>query len=277
MQVAALLATMECVRGEAAGAFNNQLYGRVVDTVVSLRGVSPEVVGLVVSRFLPLADVRYYTLRTLERLAERRAVRDGSTSGSGTGGGGGGGGCGSGRGRSEAAGHGSAGPSAGPSAAAGTVESDQEEGEEEGEVSVHDLARNMFDLLIQTPPSLEGWEGGEEGDGSTGCLSSWSGAAEAGLVGPANDAEGVRQRKRRRLQQQQQAPAAAGAAAQRAKWASAKHQRRAYSEAWLAFLRLDLPDDIYRKVLVSLHDRIIPALVNPLLLSGPELGACCCC
>ncbi len=39
------------------------------------------------------------------------------------------------------------------------------------------------------------------------------------------------------------------------------------SDAWLAFLRLELPDDIYKRVLTRLHDIIMPALFNPLLLA----------
>ncbi len=39
------------------------------------------------------------------------------------------------------------------------------------------------------------------------------------------------------------------------------------SDAWLAFLRLELPDDTYRRVLTRLHDAVLPAVFNPLLLS----------
>lgn len=35
----------------------------------------------------------------------------------------------------------------------------------------------------------------------------------------------------------------------------------------MAFLQLDLPDDTYKRVLTRLHDLIIPAVFNPLLLS----------
>lgn len=35
----------------------------------------------------------------------------------------------------------------------------------------------------------------------------------------------------------------------------------------MSFLRLDLPEDVYKKVLVHLHDLVIPACFNPLLLS----------
>ena len=38
-------------------------------------------------------------------------------------------------------------------------------------------------------------------------------------------------------------------------------------QAWLALLALPLPADAYRRVLVRMHDRIIPHLTSPLLLS----------
>ncbi|KAK9836980.1 hypothetical protein WJX81_004282 [Elliptochloris bilobata] len=45
------------------------------------------------------------------------------------------------------------------------------------------------------------------------------------------------------------------------------YDRRAWSGAWLALLRMPLPDDIFRKVLVRLHADVLPHLINPLLLT----------
>lgn len=39
-----------------------------------------------------------------------------------------------------------------------------------------------------------------------------------------------------------------------------------FRDAWLAFLALPLPTDAYKRVLVRLHDLVIPHLSNPLLL-----------
>ena len=39
------------------------------------------------------------------------------------------------------------------------------------------------------------------------------------------------------------------------------------SEAWLGLLRLPLPSDLLKKVLVQLHSSVIPNIPNPLLLS----------
>ena len=80
-------------------------------------------------------------------------------------------------------------------------------------VSPHDLARTLHDLLTQLPAFEDADQAG---------LSSWCGAAEVGVVGPASDADGSRQRKKRKLE-----AVVAGAAVQRAKWASAKLQKKA--------------------------------------------------
>ena len=39
------------------------------------------------------------------------------------------------------------------------------------------------------------------------------------------------------------------------------------SDAWLSFLQLPIPADLYRKVLLRLHSHVMPHLPNPLLLS----------
>ena len=39
------------------------------------------------------------------------------------------------------------------------------------------------------------------------------------------------------------------------------------SDAWLGLLRLPLPSDLLKKVLVQLHSTVIPHIPNPLLLS----------
>eukprot|EP00246_Nothoceros_aenigmaticus_P017976 TRINITY_DN9194_c0_g1_i2.p1 TRINITY_DN9194_c0_g1~~TRINITY_DN9194_c0_g1_i2.p1 ORF type:complete len:366 (-),score=61.03 TRINITY_DN9194_c0_g1_i2:147-1244(-) len=48
---------------------------------------------------------------------------------------------------------------------------------------------------------------------------------------------------------------------------SIKKQRFKFSRAWLAFLQLDLPLDIYKKVLAELPRTVIPSLTNPIYLS----------
>lgn len=73
---------------------------------------------------------------------------------------------------------------------------------------------------------------------------------QAGLVKAAVDAAASAKIRRKRKQQEQQAAeaGAAPAATAAAAWANLKVQQRAYGDAWLALLRTDLPQDIYRKV-----------------------------
>ncbi|XP_031390982.1 nucleolar complex protein 4 homolog isoform X2 [Punica granatum] len=46
----------------------------------------------------------------------------------------------------------------------------------------------------------------------------------------------------------------------------AKKIRLKFTKAWLSFLRLPLPLDVYKEVLVNLHQAVIPYLSNPIML-----------
>ena len=52
MQVAAFMALMECVRGERPGVFNNRLYHRLLDVLLTSAGTAPEVLGLLIGKLL---------------------------------------------------------------------------------------------------------------------------------------------------------------------------------------------------------------------------------
>ena len=281
------MALMECVRGERPGVFNNRLFSQVLGVLLGSEGTAPEVLGLLIGRFLggcwgglaapcrslllcaalcgavlfcaglrcsmllcavlhargprdaagrrgssqavapapqlppmlppaagcpvaELADVRYFTLAGIIRLARQAAGTAGGAAGSG--------------GR-QAARQGSddeggdsgededAAAEAAPLAAAAPAGGSQ--------VSTHDLARTLHDILAGLPPAAEGEE--------EGSYRSWCGAAEVGIVSAANAGEGSRQRKRQRaLAEQQTAAAAATGEQQSAKWASPKAQQRMY-------------------------------------------------
>jgi len=116
-----------------------------------------------------------------------------------------------------------------------------------------DIVRNTFDLLKQIPPCDKGDE-----------VASWCGAWEAGLVSAAAAKdEGSRARRKRKEKE-----GAGDRPLQRAAvWANQLSQVKEFSAAWLAFLQMPLPNDIYKKVLVSVHAAVLPNLSNPLLLS----------
>ena len=110
-----------------------------------------------------------------------------------------------------------------------------------------------LDVLVQVPATLD-----------PATSPSWCGGVESGAMGPPEAGEGVRAR-RKRLRRE----AAGGKAApsQRAQWVSPRLQAKAFSEAWLALLRLRLSPAAHRRALEALPDRVMPALPNPLLLS----------
>lgn len=138
-----------------------------------------------------LADVRYFTLSSLAKLAKRSTAQRG-TGGSSNG---------LDAGAGEGAGKGSDGEASDDEAA-------EAAGEDGGRVSPHDLARTLHDLLAEMPPMPAGLaaprpaaaggkaagEAGEEGEEAEEqpALQSWCGAAELGLVVAANAREGAR-------------------------------------------------------------------------------------
>ena len=163
-----------------------------------------------------LADVRYFTLAGIIRLARQAAGTAGSAG---------------------AAAGGSRGKGAARLSSDDEEDSSAEEDEDDAaaeaarlaavapagasQVTTHDLARTLHDILAGLPPTAEGEE--------EGSLRSWCGAAEVGIVSAANAGEGSRQRKRQRaLAEQQTAAAAATGEQQSAKWASPKAQQRMY-------------------------------------------------
>ncbi|CAJ2653105.1 unnamed protein product [Trifolium pratense] len=46
----------------------------------------------------------------------------------------------------------------------------------------------------------------------------------------------------------------------------AKKMKLKFTKAWIAYLRLRLPLDVYKEVLVNLHQAVFPHLSNPIML-----------
>ncbi|KAK9849111.1 hypothetical protein WJX84_005254 [Apatococcus fuscideae] len=100
-------------------------------------------------------------------------------------------------------------------------------------------------------PHSEDWTGG---------VTSWCGALEAGQTNA--EAQPPAAKKRRLASSQQHASVQEGA-----KWARAKPQKRAFTDAWLAVLRVPLTLPDLHRALSHLPDSVIPHLTDPLLLS----------
>lgn len=123
-----------------------------------------------------------------------------------------------------------------------------------------DVLRTVYDMLIHITDALDMFVQQEEDES----LPSWCGASEVGILVATNDGTTKRQRKRLRNQQsasEQKETTVSG------KWSSRKLRQKALSSAWIEFLKLQVPFDCYRSLLSRLHNTIIPALINPLLLS----------
>lgn len=236
IQVAALRSLMELVRSvsdsNGLGSFDHALYERVLRAVCERDAdVTGEVVGSVIDTYCgQYADVHYMTCKVLAMIAKE--------------------------------------------AAASMAEDDDDEEEGHGgEVRRKGGAlatpsgmycmRTVYDILLNITDAVAGFD--DE------ALASWCGASEVGILVATNDGSTKRQRKRLR-QDANEAVAdmsgdIGGKGVVRGKWSSRKLRQRAVSDAWIEFLKSQVPADCYRSLLTRLHNTIIPALINPLLLS----------
>mmetsp|Transcript_16956 Transcript_16956/g.32481 ORF Transcript_16956/g.32481 Transcript_16956/m.32481 type:complete len:595 (+) Transcript_16956:111-1895(+) len=121
----------------------------------------------------------------------------------------------------------------------------------EDQAPAEDVVRNLYDVMANTPLVFETVD-------LTTCADhdKESGTASWALQGATPDASGV---KRVRV--------AGRGEDVKPKWSDEKQQKQMFSKAWLALLQLELPEDIYKKVLSRVHLAVIPHMVNPLLLS----------
>jgi U3 small nucleolar RNA-associated protein 19 len=212
------------------GSFDHVLYERLLRAVCERdAGVTGEVVGSVIDTYCgQYADVHYTTCKVLAKIAKETA-----------------------------------------SSRADDDEEEEEEEEEEdeeekgrrdgarggttGRSSGVYCMRTVYDILLNITDALAGFD--DE------ALASWCGASEVGILVATNDGT---KRQRKRLRQD---GAAGGKDVVRGKWSSRKLRQRAVSDAWIEFLKSHVPADCYRSLLTRLHNTIIPALINPLLLS----------
>eukprot|EP00959_Pyramimonas_sp_CCMP1952_P214509 4488989-Pyramimonas_sp.AAC.1 len=65
----------QCARTEQPGTFSNELYGEMLQGAVTGDKLSPELVGVLVGRYLKFADVRYHTYSAVARIADQMAKK----------------------------------------------------------------------------------------------------------------------------------------------------------------------------------------------------------
>lgn len=121
-----------------------------------------------------------------------------------------------------------------------TISSDDEDDSSRNFTTVHSMVRNMYDVLMNLPPQLS-----QENSPTKPEVWSLSAASEGGIIASGKEEPGESFQY----------------------YNDKKRQRKRVNKAWLAFLRLPLPFDVYKKVLAQLHKRVIPFLSNPILLS----------
>ncbi|GIL60600.1 hypothetical protein Vafri_15126 [Volvox africanus] len=261
MQVVAAAALMECVRSELGpGMFSGSLYDRLLSGVLLSPGVRPEVFALLFTKYLQLADVRFFTLATVKAVASKfsgsvgaRAAASGGEAG---------------KEDDEDAVSGAT----RAAAAAVTDAANANSSSSSTAVSLPDLVRNMYDVLCHVtetlPTDTQEW-------------STWCGAAEVNLVTAAadkNESSRLRRKRKEReerekQQQQQQQNQQQDHDTQqqpqqrKVQWANTITQKRLYGDAWLALLALPLPVDVLRKALVRLPSAVIPYIMSPQLLA----------
>ena len=230
------------------------------------RRAAPEALALLMQRYLPHADVSYYAMRAVSKLAAQlgSAAQE-----------------------------------------AEEEEEEGEEGDDDKEAAAADVSdaptadqmRTLFDLLCHLPTmpdsaaaraadasaitrrapgaklALGSGEGGGGGEGDGPPVvppTSWCGALEAGLAVAASDSGASSKARRRKQQQQQQrqqkggaAPPPSSATTTTVRWACGRSRRRAHASAWLALLGCSLPPDLLRKALVRAQQRVLPTLPDP--------------
>ena len=262
IQVAALNALMELVRSLRVGHFADELFSTTVRAMVTSPRLTPECAGLFAKKYLPHADVRYFTLKTLEKIAGSGWRRSGGGEEE----------------REEKVSSTTCTPcnttntpnqktDDGISTSARRTSSISTPTSTSTFTSEEDVARNAFDILSLVSPTLPG---------DPSHWISWSEAMEGGKVAPA--ATGKESKAKRRKRQGEESGGGedgksgdAGASfpfpVARVRWASPESQTSVFSSAWLSMLRSALPRDITRKVLHTVHTKLIPHLSSPLLLS----------
>lgn len=262
-QVASLATLMEFTRGDRSLGFDSELFARIFEATVTEEGVAAEVLGALSEKYAVYDDIRYYMLKNIKRICDRNTispallwVRNGQA---GT------------TRNVEGLSIEGLGSESKTSLGDGHFSKPESDAEKEklypdvalGGDSLHDVSRNILDLLLclPTPTSQKA-----QSERASSVVHSWCGLAEEGRALPANDAMGSKQRKKH--QRNHQNGNDRGKRGQLyVKWANVKLCQRAYSEAWMSFLRVDLPDDVYKKILTRIHDLVIPNLTSPLLLA----------
>ena len=251
-------------------AFDNEIFERALEECVKSKLWSDATLGMLKKRYLGRVDVQYYTYKAVARIAERLA-------------------------------------SGGSKKTKEKDDDDANKTSADMETMSVEIARNLYDVISNVPVNFEDYDPesnkattatatnltSKEVDFAAmlGLSSEDLAKAAAGSSGDTTDikekvettpwcqmpsqtldVDEQNEAKRRKKSNEKDIKKKSDKATtttnvSKISWTDGVKRRRAFSDAWIAFLRLpNFPEDVYRKILARLHLDVIPHHVNPVLL-----------
>ena len=257
--------------GDSSGgvAFDNEIFERALEECVKSKLWSDATLGMLKKRYLGRVDVQYYTYKAVARIAGRLA-------------------------------------SGGSKKTKEKDDDDANKTSADMETMSVEIARNLYDVISNVPVNFEDYDP-ESNKATTatatnltskevdfaamlGLSSEDLAKAAAGSSGDTTDIkekvettpwcqmpsqtldvdeqnEAKRRKKNNEKDIKKKSDKATTTNVSKISWTDGVKRRRAFSDAWIAFLRLpNFPEDVYRKILARLHLDVIPHHVNPVLL-----------
>ena len=250
-------------------AFDNEIFERALEECVKSKLWSDATLGMLKKRYLGRVDVQYYTYKAVARIAGRLA-------------------------------------SGGSKKTKEKDDDDANKTSADMETMSVEIARNLYDVISNVPVNFEDYDP-ESNKATTatatnltskevdfaamlGLSSEDLAKAAAGSSGDTTDIkekvettpwcqmpsqtldvdeqnEAKRRKKSNEKDIKKKSDKATTTNVSKISWTDGVKRRRAFSDAWIAFLRLpNFPEDVYRKILARLHLDVIPHHVNPVLL-----------
>ena len=250
-------------------AFDNEIFERALEECVKSKLWSDATLGMLKKRYLGRVDVQYYTYKAVARIAGRLA-------------------------------------SGGSKKTKEKDDDDANKTSADMETMSVEIARNLYDVISNVPVNFEDYDP-ESNKATTatatnltskevdfaamlGLSSEDLAKAAAGSSGDTTDIkekvettpwcqmpsqtldvdeqnEAKRRKKNNEKDIKKKSDKATTTNVSKISWTDGVKRRRAFSDAWIAFLRLpNFPEDVYRKILARLHLDVIPHHVNPVLL-----------
>ena len=250
-------------------AFDNEIFERALEECVKSKLWSDATLGMLKKRYLGRVDVQYYTYKAVARIAGRLA-------------------------------------SGGSKKTKEKDDDDANKTSADMETMSVEIARNLYDVISNVPVNFEDYDP-ESNKATTatatnltskevdfaamlGLSSEDLAKAAAGSSGDTTDIkekvettpwcqmpsqtldvdeqnEAKRRKKNNEKDIKKKSDKATTTNVSKISWTDGVKRRRAFSDAWIAFLRLpNFPEDVYRKILARLHLNVIPHHVNPVLL-----------